>query len=292
MVSEKIRELRKKAKLSQEALAEKIGVSRQAVTKWETGAGVPDIDNLIAIAELFQVSMDELVGTKTIKNYNKSEFVYESVTEYDIDNQKDFDIIFMGARSVSLHTYDGEKVRITLGSNAIANLQKVFKTKIDDVKKKIDIDINRMSDISETEAKREVSIDVMLPSAYIGKIEVEGNTNHLTFSNIENDNIEYTGKVKTVLVENIKSHLEINTNEDAEVYIKNTEGALDVNQLSSTSKLFISPIHEFGLVTKGFLTKIICDKDVFNIKEIIDAPRLVIELNGMKSELSILPIEE
>ena len=60
-LGEKIREQRKKAGLSQEQLAEKLNVSRQAITKWETDKGIPDIANLIAISDEFGLSLDELV---------------------------------------------------------------------------------------------------------------------------------------------------------------------------------------------------------------------------------------
>ena len=52
-LGEKIREQRKKASLSQEQLAEKLNVSRQAITKWETDKGIPDVANLIAISDTF-----------------------------------------------------------------------------------------------------------------------------------------------------------------------------------------------------------------------------------------------
>ena len=52
---------RKQAGLSQEALAEKLGVSRQAVSKWERSESSPDTDNLIALAKLYGVSLDELL---------------------------------------------------------------------------------------------------------------------------------------------------------------------------------------------------------------------------------------
>ena len=55
MLSEKIRSYRKQAGMSQEQLAEKLNVSRQAVTKWETGVGIPDIVNLKGLAKLFSV---------------------------------------------------------------------------------------------------------------------------------------------------------------------------------------------------------------------------------------------
>lgn len=60
MLSEKIYQLRRKSGLSQEQLAEKIGVSRQAVSKWEGGLSAPDLDKLKALSEYFQVTMDEL----------------------------------------------------------------------------------------------------------------------------------------------------------------------------------------------------------------------------------------
>ncbi|SCW49477.1 Transcriptional regulator, contains XRE-family HTH domain [Ruminococcaceae bacterium YRB3002] len=59
--SEKLQILRKNKGLTQEALADKLGVSRQAVAKWEAGQVYPDISNLIQISELMNVSVDYLV---------------------------------------------------------------------------------------------------------------------------------------------------------------------------------------------------------------------------------------
>ncbi|MCH5205857.1 MAG: helix-turn-helix transcriptional regulator [Oscillospiraceae bacterium] len=61
MFSERFRGLRKKSGLSQEELAEKLNVSRQAVSKWETGAAVPTADKLAEIADFFGVSLDMLM---------------------------------------------------------------------------------------------------------------------------------------------------------------------------------------------------------------------------------------
>lgn len=61
MLSEKIRELRKRSGLSQEALAECIDVSRQAVSKWELGSAVPTADKLVELADFFGVSLDFLM---------------------------------------------------------------------------------------------------------------------------------------------------------------------------------------------------------------------------------------
>lgn len=61
MISENLYTLRKGKKLSQEQVAEAIGVSRQAVAKWENGEAVPDLTNAAALARLFDVTLDELV---------------------------------------------------------------------------------------------------------------------------------------------------------------------------------------------------------------------------------------
>lgn len=62
-IANRLYELRKKNNFSQEELAEKIGVSRQAVSKWERAEASPDTDNLILLAKLYSVSMDELLST-------------------------------------------------------------------------------------------------------------------------------------------------------------------------------------------------------------------------------------
>ncbi len=61
MFSEKLQTLRKSRGLTQEELAERLSVSRQAVAKWENGHIYPDITNLIAISNLFHVTVDYLV---------------------------------------------------------------------------------------------------------------------------------------------------------------------------------------------------------------------------------------
>lgn len=56
---------RKKFGLTQEQIAERLGVSRQAVAKWERGDSLPDIDNIIALADLYEVTIDSLVRNMT-----------------------------------------------------------------------------------------------------------------------------------------------------------------------------------------------------------------------------------
>lgn len=66
--SEKIQKLRKEKGLSQERLAEMLDVSRQAVSKWESGQTYPEIDKLIKLSDLFNVTLDELVRNENISS--------------------------------------------------------------------------------------------------------------------------------------------------------------------------------------------------------------------------------
>ena len=64
--SEKLYELRKKEGLSQEELAEKVNVSRQTISKWEMGQSSPEMEKLINLSKIFDISLDELVGNDGI----------------------------------------------------------------------------------------------------------------------------------------------------------------------------------------------------------------------------------
>ena len=66
MIGEKIAELRRQNNMSQEELAEKLGISRQSVSKWESGQSLPDIEKLPVLSDLFHVSIDYLVKDNTL----------------------------------------------------------------------------------------------------------------------------------------------------------------------------------------------------------------------------------
>ncbi len=66
MLSENIYKLRRESGLSQEQLAEKIGVSRQTISKWEGGLSKPELDKLKALSEFFQITLDELTGNQAV----------------------------------------------------------------------------------------------------------------------------------------------------------------------------------------------------------------------------------
>lgn len=80
-------DLRRQKGMSQEDLADALGVTRQAVSKWERAESSPDTDNLIALAKLYNVSLDQLVGFEEIKNDSEREVPPEK--EPDAEQKKD-----------------------------------------------------------------------------------------------------------------------------------------------------------------------------------------------------------
>ena len=285
--AEKLKSIRKQAGMSQEQLAEKIGVSRQAVTKWETDAGVPDIENIMALSALFDISIDELFSNE--KGEKKlAEYLFESVTEYDIDEPKRYDMKFGGAKRFMLSGYEGEKIRVRLVSNTLSTLQNDFKVKIDDIRKRIDVDVIRRNGVSEATAKEAVTIFVQIPSPYIGRIACAVNAETVEIRSLECDSIELDVKTPNIVLENVSETVEIDCNLDMEVVCHSLKGEVDINQISATSRIHIPEDTVFTAVTRGIGTSISYEKDGRQTER-FDTPDAenIIELNGIKSELVI-----
>ena len=85
-IANRLQKLRKEKGLSQEELAEKLGISRQAVSKWERAEASPDTDNLILLARLYGVSLDELLNTEESDEELKSQQKDSSETKEESAN--------------------------------------------------------------------------------------------------------------------------------------------------------------------------------------------------------------
>lgn len=120
-LGEKIKEARKQAGLSQEQLAEKMTVSRSAIAKWETDKGIPDVDNLKALAQLLNVSVDYLLddgGTVDVQvirqAYNLSDY------GKGIRKTKKDRLILEKFPDAEIHTLLGE-LKLTKGEKIVDN---------------------------------------------------------------------------------------------------------------------------------------------------------------------------
>ena len=125
-LGEKIKEARKQCGLSQEQLAEKMAVSRSAVAKWEANNGLPDVENLKALAQLLNVSVDyllddgEMIDEVVMREpYNLSDY------GKGIKKKKKDRVIREKFPDAEIHTLLG-KLKLTKSEKVIGNLLGFF----------------------------------------------------------------------------------------------------------------------------------------------------------------------
>lgn len=285
--AEKLKSLRKMSGMSQELMAEKLNVSRQAVTKWETAVGIPDIENLLAISALFNITVDELLGNDTDKRPS-ADFPYESVTEYDVDQTKSFDINLGGANRLVVRGCAGEKLRVRLASDKIATLSNDYKVKIDDNKKRIDVDIVRKNGATVATAKDAVTIFVELPQCYTKRIEIAVIAQTVEISELTCEVIELDAKIRSLILSGVVGTVDITCNLDMNIDCNTLNGSVEINQLSATSKITVPSDAQFVTRVRGINTTVFYEQNGARVDPFCqtDADN-VIELNGIKSELII-----
>ena len=285
--NEKLREYRKQSGLSQGKLAETLNVSRQAITKWESGNGMPDISNLKALSGVFNISVDELLSEEAVR----PRYPYESIVEYDIDEIKHFDIKLGSVNHVKMRAGEGEKIKVQLVSDTIENLTELVKVKIDDIKRRIDVDVNRSKSLSEELVKEHLSIFINLPEKYMGDTELATNCEKLELFDIISEKFELDGAVKEIHIAGGNSHIELDNNSPMEIYVADYTGRIDVNQISAKSRLHVPHEYAFKAVKKGIRTKLLFEDrghlvDDFSVSESENQ----IEINGINSELTIVKL--
>lgn len=178
-IANRLLDLRKKNNLSQEELAEQLGVSRQAVSKWERAEASPDTDNLIALAKLYKVSLDEMLLLKDVQEM-------EAEQAKDVENQSEPELYaegeccLEGIHSIQIDV-SGRDIRICqaqagstvsieeyLGRNE-ESLQTCVEngTLLVSEKKRKDIGVPMFSCFRHTASK------VYIPEDFVGRLEVE-----------------------------------------------------------------------------------------------------------------------
>lgn len=85
---ENLKSLRKRKKISQEVLAEKVGVTRQSVSKWETGEAYPEMSNILALCSIFHCNINELVNDNLIDLNLLDDEIKMSVVKFKEEEQK------------------------------------------------------------------------------------------------------------------------------------------------------------------------------------------------------------
>lgn len=119
-LSEKLKSYRKSFDLTQEELAEKLNVSRQVITKWESELGMPEVSNLKALAELFNVSVDFLLDDEQEIEYPIFKEKYE-LEKNNYSNRYDYVVNYLKER------YSNDDIYVL---TQVENGEKSFLTKV------------------------------------------------------------------------------------------------------------------------------------------------------------------
>lgn len=109
MTANRLQQLRKEKGYSQEVLAEKLGISRQSVSKWERAESSPEIDNLMALSKIYGLTIDELLdvsGDKVIvKNTGKKEHDFKGKMKSLLSKANDFGIYPNAAKKLLIFPF-------------------------------------------------------------------------------------------------------------------------------------------------------------------------------------------
>lgn len=248
--SEKLKEIRKNEGLSQEQLAEKIGVSRQAITKWETGKGLPDVENMVIIAEIFKITLDELVRDSAAKQEPKAP-VFVSETIYDIDCEKHFDINIGNASAIILSSGTDEKLHMKLSSETLEDIDTRFKIRLDDRKNRLDVNCLNRNRLSRFEAEDALKIEIVLPCNYSDHCEIEASVKLLEIRNLCLRRLEYDGAAEQILISDSSGSLEFTAKTDYDITVDKITGRLDINQWKAKAIVHMPEHHMVPVINRG-----------------------------------------
>ena len=281
-LSEKIKSLRKGAGMSQEEFGARLNVSRQAVTKWESGEGLPDIGNLLVLSRMFKISIDDLLSEE--KALAEKLFLYESHVIYDIDTLREFDMQIGCAAEISVSGNDGEKLEVICSSNDIADLSGLVKIKVEDEGRKADLNLKLRDGITETLCREALHVDISLPQRYVHKVEVAARTGKLSVRHLEYDNFEFGGKAEEINLSGIKGNTELDVNSDVVIKADSFSGEISLNQVGAVSRIHVPSGKSVATRTRGIRTRILCGQPDLIKPDASD----LIELNGIKTELTLV----
>ena len=286
-LSDKIWACRKKAGLSQEALAEKIGVSRQAITKWETKKGLPDIENMVILAEIFKVTLDELVLQES-QRIERQQTLYESETVYDIDGDKHFDIRMGSARSVLITSGSDEKIHIRLQSENLENLSSLYKIKLDEKRNKLDIDCIAKKGVTRYETEASVDVIITLPADYTSHCEIDASTKVLRIENLRLDRLEYDGDAQQVFIRDVSGSVELAGKTDYDITLEGACTKLDMNQFCANAIVHIDDPAAYKAENNGRKCSVVYRRNGAVCEEpLCTEGERVISVSGIRSEMVI-----
>ncbi|MBR3324102.1 helix-turn-helix transcriptional regulator [Candidatus Saccharibacteria bacterium] len=274
LFNDKLKKIRGEYNLTQEELAEKLDVSRQAITKWESGEGMPDVENLKQLAILFNTTLDELIMED--KKVLIPEKRYKYIEEMEIDHSKHFDIKLNKIGEISIFKNSEEKVKLEILSDT-AKPEESLKIKFDNRYDRMDIEVKNK------QPAMDVALNLYLPEKYIDEIELASDSRTINITDLDIKKIEYDGNLKYLNVKGeAKGKIILNTTKcDIEANYDKFDGALEVNTINSTARVTIPMGTTYQTVLKGIKNHFVDAINTANSNN-------VIELNGIGSKLIVI----
>ncbi len=170
--------LRKKQGLSQEELAEKLGVSRQAVSKWERSEASPDTDNLIALAKIYGLTLDQLIyGTEESTDNESDNENDESTADGADSSETDKN----GAAFITVNDKNGNRVTINVGDDGV----KIKQGSSDSAENSANLSDDIDSDDDVNKALKNAIKDAIIHNKGITVESEDGDTVRLGFDGIK-----------------------------------------------------------------------------------------------------------
>ena len=285
--SEKLKEIRKNEGLSQEQLAGKIGVSRQAITKWETGKGLPDVENMVIIAEIFKTTIDDLLNDSNAQQKQDTP-VYTSETIYDIDCEKHFDVNIGAAATIILSSGTDEKLHIKLSSETFENLGTMFKIKLDEKKNKLDVNCLNKNKLSRYEMEDSLTVEIVLPKKYSDHCEIAASVKILVIKDLHLRRFEYDGDAEQVLISDSSGSLEFTAKTNYDITIDKITGTLDINQWKAKTIVHLPEDNIVNVINKGRKCDVYYKKEdtVIEYENLADSEN-ELSVSGILSELIV-----
>lgn len=295
--NEKLKEIRKQNNLSQEDLANQLNVSRQAITKWETAQGLPDMENLKNISKFFHISLDELLQEEAIQVSNQiieeEKYVYEAIYEYDIDSIKDIEINVSLINNVKILPNDKDNILLRLGSNTLFDLDNFYRIKHKNAEKKFKLSIGKNSinigiiniGIIKTSYKDLTAI-IYLPQKYIKNVKINCISEKLDVKSLIFNKIDISQIIENINIEYCKGDIELNTIlSNYEITYNQFEGNLKINSISSIVKLNVPKNSNYQIKNSELTSSI---EHLMNIQQISHndvGKTAFIEVNGIDCKL-------
>lgn len=277
---ERLKSLRKDKGLSQEELADLLGVSRQAVTKWETGKGMPDIGNLVVLAQTFRISLDELL-TEVITEKKPNLFISESV--YDVDEPDHFDLNLGRIDALTVTTGQEEKLRVTLESDQ-EGVGSLYKIKFDENKNRLDVTCVAKNKTEKLQA-RDLSVTLSLPEKLADRCEISASCPKLTLDKLNLRRLEYDGDAKQIFILHCKGRVELTGKSDYEITTSGHEGEIDVFQWKAKTVVHLTGSELPHLVNKGRKCRVGALRDGKEVNYQPNTTSFTISASGISSEL-------